>query len=73
MRAGRIRPMRQRRNAGDATIRVAIIDKWLVPGRQFCAGHRSVGGLRVSMYNALPLESVEAIADLMQEFAKKKG
>lgn len=36
-------------------------------------GHRSVGGLRVSMYNALPLGSVQAICDLMKDFANKKG
>jgi phosphoserine aminotransferase len=36
-------------------------------------GHRSVGGFRVSMYNALQLESVKAITDLMKEFATKKG
>ena len=36
-------------------------------------GHRSVGGLRVSMYNALPLSSVQAICDLMKDFANKKG
>ena len=36
-------------------------------------GHRSVGGFRVSMYNALPLESVKAITDLMREFASKHG
>jgi phosphoserine aminotransferase len=36
-------------------------------------GHRTVGGFRVSMYNALPLESVKAITDLMREFANKKG
>jgi phosphoserine aminotransferase len=36
-------------------------------------GHRSVGGFRVSMYNALQLESVKAITDLMKYFANKKG
>ncbi|MGV3658470.1 MAG: 3-phosphoserine/phosphohydroxythreonine transaminase [Chitinophagaceae bacterium] len=36
-------------------------------------GHRSVGGFRISMYNALPYESVVAITDLMQQFAQKKG
>jgi phosphoserine aminotransferase len=36
-------------------------------------GHRSVGGFRVSMYNALPLESVRAITDLMKDFAAQKG
>jgi phosphoserine aminotransferase len=36
-------------------------------------GHRSVGGLRVSMYNALPLSSVQAICDLMRHFQQKRG
>jgi phosphoserine aminotransferase len=36
-------------------------------------GHRSVGGFRVSMYNALTIESVKALTDLMKEFANKKG
>ena len=36
-------------------------------------GHRSVGGFRVSMYNALTLESVKAITDLMKYFAQKKS
>jgi len=36
-------------------------------------GYRTVGGFRVSMYNALPLESVKAITDLMNYFAQKKG
>lgn len=36
-------------------------------------GHRSVGGFRVSMYNALTIGSVKALTDLMKEFATKKG
>ncbi|MET0465367.1 MAG: 3-phosphoserine/phosphohydroxythreonine transaminase [Chitinophagaceae bacterium] len=36
-------------------------------------GHRSVGGFRVSMYNALPLESVVVITEVMKDFANKKG
>lgn len=36
-------------------------------------GHRSVGGFRISLYNALPMESVVAITDLMKDFAKIKG
>ena len=34
-------------------------------------GHRDVGGYRASMYNALPLASVQALVDVMQEFEKK--
>ena len=33
-------------------------------------GHRSVGGFRASCYNAMPLESVQALVDCMQEFEK---
>jgi len=36
-------------------------------------GHRSVGGFRVSMYNALTLDSVKALTDLMKYFALKQG
>jgi len=36
-------------------------------------GHRSVGGFRASTYNALPKQSVQALADLMQDFARRKG
>lgn len=34
-------------------------------------GHRSVGGLRASIYNAMTLEGVEKLADLMQTFQKR--
>lgn len=34
-------------------------------------GHRSVGGFRASCYNALPMESVKALIDCMQEFEAK--
>lgn len=34
-------------------------------------GHRSVGGYRASMYNAMPIESVQALVDIMQELERK--
>jgi phosphoserine aminotransferase len=34
-------------------------------------GHRSVGGFRASLYNAMPLESVKALVSTMQEFEKQ--
>ncbi len=34
-------------------------------------GHRSVGGFRASLYNAMPLESVKALVETMKEFEKK--
>jgi phosphoserine aminotransferase len=36
-------------------------------------GHRSVGGFRASLYNALPMESVDAFISAMQEFEKQNG
>lgn len=36
-------------------------------------GHRSVGGVRASVYNALPMEGAQALADFMREFARKNG
>ncbi len=36
-------------------------------------GHRSVGGLRASLYNAVTLEAVKALVDYMKDFAAKKG
>ncbi|QIA07246.1 3-phosphoserine/phosphohydroxythreonine transaminase [Draconibacterium halophilum] len=35
-------------------------------------GHRSVGGFRASIYNAMPVESIQALVDAMQEFEKMK-
>jgi phosphoserine aminotransferase len=37
------------------------------------AGHRSVGGMRASLYNAMPLEGVEALVAFMQEFQRRHG
>lgn len=36
-------------------------------------GHRSVGGFRASIYNAMPQESVQVLVDVMREFAKQNG
>ena len=36
-------------------------------------GHRSVGGFRASLYNALPLESVNYLVELMNDFAQKNA
>jgi phosphoserine aminotransferase len=36
-------------------------------------GHRSVGGIRASIYNAFPREGVEALVSFMKEFERKNG
>lgn len=42
-------------------------------GMSGLAGHRSVGGFRASIYNAMPKSSVQALVDLMADFAKRKA
>ncbi|WP_396188536.1 3-phosphoserine/phosphohydroxythreonine transaminase [Flavobacterium sp.] len=44
---------------------------WKEAGISGLNGHRSVGGYRASMYNALPLESVQVLVDVMQAFEQK--
>ncbi len=46
---------------------------WKAAGINGLKGHRSVGGYRASMYNALPLESVEVLTQTMQELARVKA
>jgi len=36
-------------------------------------GHRSVGGMRASIYNAMPVEGVQALVDYMKDFEKARG
>lgn len=52
--------------------RASIFDSmWKEAGIVGLPGHRSVGGYRASMYNALPLESVQVLVDVMKEFERK--
>jgi len=43
---------------------------WKAAGVSGISGHRSVGGYRASMYNALPIESVKVLVDVMKELEK---
>jgi phosphoserine aminotransferase len=42
-------------------------------GLEGLKGHRSVGGMRASIYNAMPLEGVKALVAFMADFEKRKG
>ena len=37
------------------------------------AGHRAVGGMRASIYNAMPMEGVAALVEFMREFERRYG
>ena len=36
-------------------------------------GHRTVGGMRASIYNAMPIEGVEALVEFMKKFEKENA
>jgi phosphoserine aminotransferase len=57
----------------DTSLEKAFLDECKANGMIGVKGHRSVGGFRVSMYNALTLESVEVLTELMKDFAQRKG
>lgn len=57
----------------DAGLEKEFLDLCKQEGMIGVKGHRSVGGFRISMYNALQYESVVAVTDLMKEFAKKNA
>jgi phosphoserine aminotransferase len=48
-------------------------EAWKAAGIVGLPGHRSTGGYRASMYNALPIESVQVLVDVMKEFTRKNG
>lgn len=57
----------------DAALEKQFAERCKQEGLYGVKGHRSVGGFRVSMYNALPLESVVVLTEVMKDFANKKG
>ena len=55
----------------DSSLEEDFNQMWQSAGCNGLKGHRSVGGYRASMYNALPLESVQVLVDVMQELERK--
>jgi len=60
------------------TLKDASLDDAFLKGAQArgllqLKGHRSVGGMRASIYNAMPVEGVQALVDYMREFEKSHG
>jgi phosphoserine aminotransferase len=51
----------------------AFLSEAQAQGLTALAGHRSVGGMRASLYNAMPLAGVEALVAFMKEFARRHG
>ncbi len=57
----------------DEALQNKFLDECKANGMVGVKGYRTVGGLRVSMYNALSMQSVETICQLMQDFAQRHG
>ncbi|PCE63988.1 3-phosphoserine/phosphohydroxythreonine transaminase [Sediminicola luteus] len=57
-------------NLVDASGKERFDQLWQKAGINGLAGHRSVGGYRASMYNALPIDSVQVLVDVIQSFEK---
>ena len=54
-------------------LNVEFVKQATARGLQNLKGHRSVGGMRASIYNAMPTEGIDALISFMQEFAKQNG
>lgn len=57
----------------DESLKAEFDKMWKEAGIASLNGHRDVGGYRASMYNALPLESVQVLVDVMKTFEQKFG
>ena len=55
---------------GDADLDKKFASEAAKAGLKNLKGHRSVGGMRASIYNAMPYEGVAALVEFMKEFAK---
>lgn len=55
----------------DESLKETFDTMWKEAGINGLNGHRSVGGYRASMYNALPLESVQVLVNVLQELERK--
>lgn len=70
-------PNRSRMNVpfvlSDGSLDDAFLQQAQAAGLHALKGHKSVGGMRASMYNAMPLEGVQALVAFMQDFARRHG
>jgi len=57
----------------DENLNAAFLDGSVKAGLAGLKGHKVVGGMRASIYNAMPLAGVEALVAFMREFAARNG
>ena len=57
----------------DQSLDALFLEQATAAGLTSLKGHKSVGGMRASIYNAMPLEGVQALIDFMTEFERRNG
>jgi len=57
----------------DAALDAAFLKGAQERGLLQLKGHRSVGGMRASIYNAMPIEGVQTLVDYLQVFERSRG
>jgi len=57
----------------DEALEADLLAEFKKAGMQNLKGHRSVGGFRASIYNAFPEAGVQALTELLKDFAQRKG
>jgi phosphoserine aminotransferase len=57
----------------DAALDAAFLAESKAAGLTSLKGHKSVGGMRASIYNAMPTDGVRALVEFMQDFRKRKA
>lgn len=58
---------------GNQNLDAKFVKEAAEAGLENLKGHRSVGGMRASIYNAMPVEGVEALVAFMKKFEKENG
>ena len=58
---------------GDVDLDAKFVKEAKEAGFENLKGHRTVGGMRASIYNAMPIEGVEKLVEFMREFEKNNG
>jgi phosphoserine aminotransferase len=56
-----------------ADLEQRFVDEAAAAGLDGLKGHRAVGGMRASIYNAFPEAGVDALVDFMREFERDNG
>jgi phosphoserine aminotransferase len=57
----------------DESLNQAFLDGAKAAGCINVKGHKAVGGMRASIYNAMPLQGVQALVEFMRDFEKRRA